>query len=254
MQALPLEEQINSELTSILKAGGKLNDIKKATYLRDIKKLSLGIHGTYLKAMVYAASGDHALAVKYFELAIQSRDPMYYGNYIAYLDDHGAFPRLKEVSEEASDVHETSKLFAIYATESNMVSCNLSNVEKYLNRYIKLCNQEDKEMINFVSDTKIHEEKIKDFIDRAGLDECSRVNLVKAVDAILQKHNLQVDNISFVDGAYHDKYMNIMNINTKSEDAELLSLANIDLAFEMANYDSLLGKNFSIWLSSMGDA
>ncbi|HCZ8407755.1 hypothetical protein BBX45_07570 [Proteus mirabilis] len=249
MQARPLEEQINSELTSVLRAGNKINEIKKAAYLRDIKKYVHGIHGTYLKAMVHAAYGEHSLAVYYFDIAIQSHELMYYGNYIVYLSEHGSFPLLKKVSEAASDYHETSKLFASYAIEANMVVCDLNNVEKYLNRYIRLFDREDKEMREFVDYTKAHEVNIKKFLEKAELDENSRLSLMGAISAVLEKHNLQVNHISFADGAKHDKYMNVLNISLETNNVELLSEANIDLAFEMAEHDDLLGKNFSIWLS-----
>lgn len=249
MQPIPLTEQLHSELTSFLKRDEVISEFQVAQYLKKISKHADGLYAVYLKGMVYAAAGRKSEAVKFFELSIQSEEFIYHANYLAYLDNNGAFPEWKELAEKFSDKFSTVKSFAKSCVTANIFTLDCDRADYFLDRYVKLHDQGSPKVVDFISNYHKQKDAINKFLETASFDICAKNALVDSVNHVLTDNNLQIKEMKCITGTPHDKYLNVFNITVNSSDVDLLTDINIEVAYQLAEKDELIGKNFSVWLS-----
>lgn len=245
-EALPKYIEISGELVDYLKYRNKLDDFSFHKYIREIEKLNDPLSEDYLKALACAANGRQEDAILFFEEALRLGIDTYALNYATYLSDYGTHKQLSALTKRLIGTY-GSKTMLTFAWETNLFSGNIDQALIYAERFIDAADKKDAE--------KMKEDSVDIVIDTARFKESSSLTheqymfVAQSMLDIADNYNVRPASIAFVFVPEENTASYIMTL--KTNDIDVISDMNLDIAFSLAENDSLLGKNFSVWYQGL---
>ncbi|EPP7093066.1 hypothetical protein [Klebsiella michiganensis] len=234
--------QIADELIDVLMSKTKIEDFTFRKYLREIDKLNDRFSEDYLKALACAAHGRKDDAVAFFEASLAYGVDTYAMNYTIFLSEYGTHKELKELVSRLATKY-GSKTMLTFGWETNLFTGNIQTALYYADRYIAIA--EDKEAEAMKDDAygiAVESEKFK---NNAGLSEEQYKDIAQRMIDVADKHEVRASSIFFHFVPEEKTAAYILTV--KTDDIDLIADMNLDIAFSLAENESLAGKRFSVW-------
>ncbi|HAX9726174.1 TPA: hypothetical protein JS159_004242 [Serratia marcescens] len=246
----PVEKtnEISRELASFIDDGRLLKPLEFRRYLREIEKIKSGGQYDYLMAMVNGANGSHAAAMEWFERALRHRDPVIAENYLVYLSKN--FKYIDYIRESLALTQEFPGNIDICrkALKGMMFSCDINGVKRFSCELSRMLPAREGESV-MVQASKVVEQAEK-FASNAGMDNEDLTALSNILLHIAEQAKTPYSKLTYFSMAEEGANALIFHVNT--DDSDLLSEMNFDLAMALASDDRFIGKKFSSWFR--GDA
>jgi tetratricopeptide (TPR) repeat protein len=238
-------DELGNQLLDMLMQERKLSEMSFYAILRDIDKLNDNSAGDYLKALANAIYGRRDEAVSYFDKAMRHGDEVYDINYLIYLHDKGLVRKAVEVADLIGDKY-ISLILCLHAFETNLFLGKIDSALKYSSRYIKMAEPKDAQVMR--DNASKAYSRINYFKELSGFNDNDFQLLSSLAVDVLEGKELKPRAMRFC--VVKEENVNAYIISLPTNDAELISEINFEIAMKMAEHDSLLGKNFSFWFES----
>lgn len=238
--------EINSELTDRLSSKNYLSEMEFFRYMRTIDSLkNVGIQ-SYLYALLYAAYEDKAKAISFFEESLTYGIDIAPNNYIAYLNTHGCFSEVKEVSTRLGRII-PDKSICYTAFQCSLLSGDREGALFFYSRFNKMVDSDEaKDMANRLAEA---EHLMQDFKEKVGLSDREFQLLAETTISVMEDHGKNLDGVGYHTFPEERSYSYILMVNCSNP--EKIADMNIDLAFALADKEELTGKLFSAWFKGV---
>ncbi|HCZ9310117.1 TPA: hypothetical protein O4G90_001807 [Citrobacter amalonaticus] len=234
--------EISGELIDILASKSQISEMQFYRYLRDIEKLNDSASEAYLKALANGAYGRKDDAVAFFKEALKQNNSLIAQNYVVYLSDYGTYSEVHEaVSGLVEQFH--TKLLVGSAYESNLFTGNIDKAIYYVKKLISMVDEKDADMLKSLASTALKRSTL--FKQTTGISDSEFQDIAKRVVDVMDSYKVSPIAVSFFAVPEENMSSYVMAVNTL--DVDVLSDMNLDIAFSLAENDSLIGKPFSVW-------
>lgn len=241
-KAAPKSNKIASELIDVLRAKTKIDEFTFRKYLRDIDRLNDRFSEDYLKALAFAARGHKDDAVQFFESSLGCGVDTYATNYAIYLSEVGTHKELRDLVKRLISKY-GSKTMLTFGWETNLFTGNIKTALHYADRFIAIADEKEAEaMKNDAYGIAIESEK---FRNKSGLTEDEYKDVTQRMVDVADNYGVRASSISFYFVPEEKTAAYILTL--KTDDVDLIADMNIDIAFSLAENESLAGKRFSVW-------
>lgn len=234
--------EISSELIDILAARGTISEMQYYRYLRDIEKLRDSASEDYLKALANGAFGRKDTAVAFFEEALKHNNLLIAQNYVVYLNDYGSFREVEQAVNRLVERYNSPTMLS-HAWEANLFSGRIDKALYYAERLISMVDEKEAEMVKHLAATALAQSTT--FKSTTGITDEEFQDIANRIVDIMTHHKVGPVAMSFCSVPEERTSSYVMTVNT--EDSDVLSDMNLDIAFSLAENDSLIGKPFSVW-------
>ncbi|MDE9544770.1 tetratricopeptide repeat protein [Xenorhabdus bovienii] len=245
IQPLLKADSLANELTDALKRGDSITEIELRRYLNDIAKYSSGIQLAYLKALAYSLANKKDKAIEYFEIALQTPNTVYAGNYLAYIHYRGRFSERRELSQRLARQYESPSM-CFMAYQVNIFHGDVSAAEEFYKKYIKLSQEKESDFLS--KEFQDAKSKLQEFLDGSGLSEEQVAILASSIIEVIDANEVRVRGIEILSTKGHEEKVNAYSMSVLTDDAELLANMNFELSYKLAEHDELSDKKFSAWI------
>lgn len=234
--------EISSELIDILASRGSISEMQYFRYLRDIEKLRDSASEDYLKALANGAFGRKEAAVAFFEEALKQNNVLIAQNYIVYLNDYGNFREVEQVVNRLVERYNTPTMLS-HAWEANLFLGRIDKALNYAERLISMVDEKEAELVKHLAATALAQSTM--FKTATGMTDQEFEDIANRVVDIMANYKVGPVAMSFCSIPEERTSSYIMAV--KTVDTDVLSDMNLDIAFSLAENDSLIGKPFSVW-------
>ncbi|HHG8589858.1 TPA: hypothetical protein ACPYUC_002337 [Citrobacter koseri] len=234
--------EISSELVDILASKTKISEMQFYRYIRDIEKLKDSSSEDYLKALAHGAYGRKDVAVAFFKEALKQKNSIIAQNYVVYLSDYGTYSELHEAVSQLVD-HFHTQLMVGSAWESYLFMGNIDKAIHYAHKLMGMVDEKDADMLRTLASTAKQQYAL--FKKTTGISDSEFQDIALRVVGVLDSYKVNPIAVSFFAVPEEKTSSYVMAVNTF--DADVLSDMNLDIAFSLAENDSLIGKPFSVW-------
>ncbi|HFS8089558.1 TPA: hypothetical protein ACH2JA_001908 [Enterobacter hormaechei] len=241
-KAVPKSLEISVQLIDHLRLRTQLDDFSFRRCLREIEKLNDRYSEDYLKALAYAAYGRKDEAVQFFEESLKFGIDTYALNYAVYLEDYGLHRELHELVNRLITQY-GCKTMLRFGWETNLFTGNIDAALSYAERFIT--SEEGKEAEEMRDDAEGIVHDTKRFKEFAGLTDEEYRRMAQRVVDVADNYSVRPSAIEFVFVPEEQSASYVMKV--KTQDVETLSDMNIDIAFSLADDESLAGKKLGVW-------
>ncbi|MFN7050144.1 hypothetical protein ACK4QX_20880 [Proteus mirabilis] len=242
MQPIHKSDELLESMESWLSNQNFITEFRLMGLLKDIDNYFSGLRKNYAKALAYSLIKDLKKAEYYFELSLQIPDAHYATNYMAIVNNYGSIIKTKELSERFAEEYESIS-FSTLAFESSLYLSDMERAEYYIQKAIKLSNDEDR--MKLKDDFESANLALSRFKEKAGFEKDEAKLLSSIIMNILESNNIRIKGISYIYEQNHEEKLNTYIVTAQCEDPSKIADMNMDLAFKLAEYDELLDKNFS---------
>lgn len=241
-KAAPKSLEIAAQLVNYLRTGTKLDDFSFHRFFRDVEKLNDRQSEDYLKALACGASGRKDEAIEFFEASLTYGVDTYALNYAVYLEEYGSHRELYDVVSRLVQSY-GAKTMLQFAWETRLFTGEIEDAVHYAERFIAAADQKDaEEMREDATGIVIDTTRFK---ESAGLSDEEYKDIAQRVIDIVDQYQVRALSLEFLFVPEEKTASYIMKV--KSDDVEVLSDMNLDIAFSLAENESLAGKKFSVW-------
>ncbi|MDA5483108.1 hypothetical protein PGS49_21040 [Yersinia intermedia] len=240
---IPKTNEISQELTSRLDSGVTLQPMEFRRFVREIEKIKDCREHDYLMALVNAANGAHDVALEWFQKALKHKEPIIAENYLVYLIK--SHRHLEYVRESLSLAREYPGSIDINdkAFEGRLLLCDINGIEETSKKLISMLPREESEVI--MENASLAINRSRNFVANAGMEDSDLVALNELLLKISGQANASPTNLDFFSMTEEGTNSIICSVDTN--DADLLSEMNFNLAMSIADSDRFVGKKFSSW-------
>lgn len=244
--ALPKSDEIAHELTDSLSRGVVLHEMALQRYLHEIEKLDRADKQMkfYLMALAYGAAGKKAQAIDCFEASLLFPDEIRANNYLSYLADKGGMEEYKELLFRLARQYEVRKFIEL-AHDISLYFGDVSKMNEFSAKYNKLSNEDE---VQKMSDHFIDSvELLNLFKNATGLSEEDFYKVGKSAFIVMDRNSYKPSSVSFM--IINEEKTNSYIVGVECDNASDIASMNIELAFELAEHEELLDKQFSAWFT-----
>lgn len=246
----PLQKtnEISRELSSYIDDGKLLQPLEFRRYLREIEKIKDMRAYEYLMAMVNGANGSHKAAMEWFEKALRHGEPVIAENYLVYLSKN--FKYIDYVNESLALAEAYPGNIDIYrkALKGRIFSCDINGVERVAHELSRMLPAKEREDVMIQASNVI--EQARKFAVSAGMDDDDLTALSEILLGIAEQAKATYSQLTYF--SMVEEGTNALIFHVQTDNSDLLSEMNFDLAMTLANEDRFVGKKFSSWFR--GDA
>lgn len=247
-KAVPKSLEISVQLIDHLRLRTQLDDFSFRRCLRDIENLNDHYSENYLKALAYAAYGRKDEAVQFFEESLRFGIDIYALNYAVYLEEYGLHRELHELVGRLISQYRCKTMLR-FGWETNLFTGNIDTALSYAESFITA--EEGKEAEAMQNDAKGIVRDTKRFKECSGLTDEEYRRMAQRVVDVADNYHARPSAIEFVFVPEEQSASYIMKV--KAQDVETLSDMNIDIAFSLADDESLAGKKLGVWYQYDGE-
>lgn len=247
-QAAPKSSQISNELIDMLMSRMSVSEMEFYRYIRDIEHLNDKAAEDYLKALANAVYGRKEVAIAFFEEALKQNIDIIAQNYVVYLNDYGSYRQVQELVDRLV-MQYRSKTMLGHAWETNLFMGEVNKAISYAEDFIKIVDAKEAEAMKQVAASALAETTL--FKKNTGISDDDYVDIAVRVVDVMDAHRVSPVALSFHSIPEENTASYVMSVNTL--DADILSDMNLDIAFSLAENDSLAGKKFSVWFEGTAE-
>ncbi|WPU24475.1 hypothetical protein RI049_06900 [Cedecea neteri] len=240
--AVPKSFEISVQLIDHLRLKIQLDDFSFRRCLREIENLNDRYSEDYLKALAYAAYGKKDEAVEFFEESLKFGIDTYALNYAIYLDEYGLHRELHELVNRLSSRY-GCKTMLEFGWETNLFTGNIDAALSYAERFTTSEQGKDAEKMQENAEGIVRD--TKRFKECAGLTDEEYRRMAQRVVDVADNYHARPSAIAFVFVPEEQSASYVMKV--KTQDVETLADMNIDIAFSLAEDETLAGKKLGIW-------
>lgn len=241
-QARPKANLIGSELIDLLQAKSSLTEMEFYRYIKDIEKLNDKTAEDYLKALANGVYGRKDAAVAFFEASLTQNIDIYAQNYVVYLNDYGTFREMSEVVNRLVH-HYGSRTMIGHAWETNLFMGDVDKALYYAKKFTSIVDESEGEKMSHIAASAL--EDTTEFKQTAGISDEDYKDLALRVVDVIDAHNLKPRVLQFFSVPEEQTSAYVMFVNT--DDIDILSDMNLEIAFSLAENENFVGKKFSVW-------
>ncbi|AUZ70354.1 MULTISPECIES: hypothetical protein [Citrobacter freundii complex] len=241
-KAVPKSLEISIQLIDYLRLRKKLDDFNFRRYIRQIEGLNDRFSQDYLLALAYAANGRKDEAVSFFEESLKVGVDTYALNYAVYLEEYGLHRELYEVVNRLISRYGCKSMLR-FGWETNLFTGKIDAALFYAERFITAAK--GKEAEEMADDASGIIRDTKRFKECTGLTDDEYIDMAQRIVDVADSYGVRPAAIEFIFVPEEKSASYIMRV--KTEDVDILSDMNIDIAFSLAENDSLAGKKLGVW-------
>lgn len=234
--------EISSELIDILASKTQISEMQYYRYLKDIEKLRDSSSEDYLKALANGAYGKKDAAVAFFEEAAKQGGELVAQNYIVYLSDYGTYREVQDVVNRFAGRYISRTMFG-HAWETNLFMGDIDAALYFAERLISIADEKEAEMVTDRAASALAQ--TTQFKQFSGVSDDEFKDIANRVVDVMDSHGVSPVALSFFSIPEEQTSSYVMTVDTV--DPDVLSDMNLDIAFSLAENDSLIGKPFSVW-------
>ena len=234
--------KISSELIDILAARDTISEMQYFRYIRDIEKLRDSASEDYLKALANGAFGRKDTAVAFFEEALKHNNLIIAQNYVVYLNDYGSFREVEQVVNRLVERYNSPTMLS-HAWEANLFLGRIDKAIYYAERLIGMVDEKEAELVKHLAATALVQSTT--FKSATGITDEELQYIANRIVDIMSDNKVSPVAMSFCSIPEERTSSYVMTVNT--EDSDVLSDMNLDIAFSLAENENLIGKPFSVW-------
>ncbi|UQZ10679.1 hypothetical protein M8G38_12810 [Providencia stuartii] len=248
MRPIPKSEELMLALQERIIHEDVSNDFELMQVLREIDKHSSALEKNHLKALAYSLNNQIEKASEFFELSLQVKNLDYARNYLAVINQRSTNTKLYNLLKRFSDEYE-SLIFSKLAYQSSLNMADLKKAEYFTSKLVKLSADEDRDA--YIKQFEKAKGALLTYCFMSGLNEDELMKLANIIIAILDGRNIRIAGINYANTSAHDSQANLYMVTTECDDVDLLADINIELAYNLAEHEEFIGKNFSVFIGGV---
>ncbi|AGN84939.1 hypothetical protein [Enterobacter sp. R4-368] len=234
--------EIGSELIDLLQAKSSITEMEFYRYIKDIEKLKDRVSEDYLKALANGVYGRKDIAIDFFEASLKQNSDIFAQNYVVYLNDYGTFRETRDLVNRLVPQYGSRTMIG-HAWETNLFMGDIDKALYFANKFISIVDESEGEKMSRIAASALKD--TTEFKQTVGITDEDYKDLANRVVDVMDAYHVKPRVLEFFSVPEEQTSSYIMFVN--SDDIDILSDMNLDIAFSLAENDNLVGKKFSVW-------